>query len=389
MLQVPFCHGMTLLMRKICYVTGTRADFGLMSSTLQAIHQHPDLNLGLLVTGMHLLPDYGDTLSEIVASRMPIDAMVPVSLTGGSGAEMSIALGEQLVGFTRALQENRPDILLLLGDRGEMLAGAIAALHLGIHIVHIHGGELSGTVDESIRHAITKLAHYHFSATVGSRERLIRMGEKAENVFVVGAPGLDAIYQTRLLERGPLFSRYKLDPDQSLLLVLFHPVVQQADEAQRQTVALLEAVVETGIQSLVIMPNADAGGAKIAQVIREFSNQMGINIAIHVPRDEYLSLVSHSDAMIGNSSSGIIEAASLNTPVVNVGDRQNCRERNANVIDVPPVKAMMVEAINRARQMNGQCWENVYGDGTASSRIVEHLLELSLAREVLEKVNAY
>lgn len=376
-------------MRKVCYISGTRADFGLMQKTLQAIHMHSQLSLSLLVTGMHLLPAYGETWREIADSGLPIDAKVAVNLTGNSGAEMAIALGEQVIGVTQALQQMKPDLILLLGDRGEMMAGAIAALHLNIPIVHVHGGELSGTVDESIRHGISKLAHYHFTATKQSRERLIRMGEKAEHVFVTGAPGLDSIYQIEPLEREPLFAEYGLIIEQPFLLVVFHPVVQQANEAAEQMRVLLEAVLESGIQSLVVMPNADSGGLDIAQVVSEYSSNQQINTAVHVPRRGFLSLVAHAEVMVGNSSSGIIEAASLNTPVVNIGDRQRCRERNPNVIDVAPDKNEIVAAITKARSMKNQRWENVYGEAGASERIVEYLTTLSLSPEVLEKINAY
>ena len=257
-------------MRKVCYVTGTRADFGLMRTALHAIDAHPELSLSLMVTGMHLLPEYGETWKEIEADDFFIESKVPVDLSGGSGADMAVALGQQVIGFTNVLEKNRPDLLLLLGDRGEMLAGAIAALHLNIPCVHIHGGELSGTIDESVRHAISKLSHYHFVATEKSRERLIRMGEKNEHVFVTGAPGLDEIYQTELLERAPLFKKYGIDSNHSLMLVLFHPVVQHVEEAVEQITSLLDAALETEMQSLVLMPNADAGGSVIAQVIREW-----------------------------------------------------------------------------------------------------------------------
>jgi GDP/UDP-N,N'-diacetylbacillosamine 2-epimerase (hydrolysing) len=360
-----------------------------MQNTLQAINRHPQLSLGLLVTGMHLLPEYGETWREIAESGLPIDARVAVNLTGSSGEEMAIALGEQVIGFTKALQKIKPDLVLLLGDRGEMLAGAIVALHLNIPIVHIHGGELSGTVDEPIRHAISKLAHYHFTATKKSRERLIRMGEKSEHIFVTGAPGLDAVYQIKLLERAPLFANYGLNQGKPLLLILFHPVVQQADELAEQTSALLEAALESDMQCLLIMPNADAGGSVIAEVIREYDSRKQINTAVHVPRREFLSLVAHAEVMAGNSSSGIIEAASLGTPVVNIGDRQRSRERNSNVIDVEPIKSEIGEAINKASQMKGQRWNNVYGEGKASERIVDCLNSLSLSSNVLEKVNAY
>jgi len=376
-------------MRKVCYITGTRADFGLMRNALSSIHRHPDLSLSLLVTGMHLLPAYGETWKEIREEGFFIQTKVDVKLTGGSGDEMAIALGEQVIGFTQALHEQKPDLVMLLGDRGEMLAGAIAALHLNIPIVHIHGGELSGTVDESIRHAISKLAHYHFVSTEKSRERLIRMGENPEHIVVTGAPGLDDIYQTELIERSLLFNELKLDSQQPLLLILFHPVVQQACDAAIQTRALVEAVIESGMESLAIMPNADAGGTAIAEVLDSYNTHNKIQTAVHVPRKDFLSLLASADLLVGNSSSGIIEAASLGTPVVNIGDRQQCRERNENVIDVEPEKDAICSAIAEARQMKGQHWLNVYGDGKATDKILKSLLTLSLSSKVLEKVNAY
>jgi len=302
---------------------------------------------------------------------------------------MAIALGEQVIGFTKALQQIKPDLILLLGDRGEMLAGAIAALYLNIPIVHIHGGELSGTVDEPVRHSISKLAHYHFTATKKSRDRLIHMGEKAEHIFVTGAPGLDAIYQLELLDAEQLFAKYGLCHQQPLLLILFHPVVQQASEAGKQITALLDAAIDSGMQNLVVMPNADAGGCDIESVIKSYNSRQQIKTAMHVPRREFLSLMAHAEVMAGNSSSGIIEAASLDTPVVNIGDRQRCRERSLNVLDVVPVREKILVALRRARQMKGQHWCNVYGDGGASNRIVHRLETISLSHGVLEKVNAY
>lgn len=377
-------------MRHICYVSGTRADYGLMEQSLCAIDSSVDLSLSILVTGMHLLPTYGNTYKEIEAAGFNIHAKVPVGLSGGCGAEMATALGAQVIGFTAALDARRPDILLLLGDRGEMLAAAIAAIHLNIPIVHIHGGERSGTVDESIRHAVSKLAHYHFTATPESRQRLIKMGEQPGNVFVTGAPGLDAIHTAKLLERDLLAIKFEFDPALPFQLVLFHPVVQQASVAEKQMGTLLEAVLETCEQPLIVMPNADAGASGIVSVINRFClNEQNFKSVLHIPRNDYLSLVASADVIIGNSSSGIIEAASLQTPVVNVGDRQNARERNANVIDVAPSFEAIKNAILAAKQMKGERWDNCYGDGKSAERIVEHLRCLYLDSKIMEKINAY
>jgi len=230
-------------MRKLCYITGTRADFGLMKTVLIAINKHPALDLSLVVTGMHLIGKYGDTISEIEQSGLNIVARIPVALYGQSGLEMSLAMAEQIKQMTLVFQENKPDIVLLLGDRGEMLAAAIVALHLNIPIVHIHGGERSGTIDESMRHAISKIAHFHFVASDESRERLIRMGEAEDSVFVTGAPGLDEVYRLSLLDKAALLNKYQLDVQQGFLLILFHPVVQDEADAGRQMEMLLRMLV--------------------------------------------------------------------------------------------------------------------------------------------------
>jgi GDP/UDP-N,N'-diacetylbacillosamine 2-epimerase (hydrolysing) len=376
-------------MRKICYISGTRADFGLMHEALNAIHMDPGLSLSVIVTGMHLLESYGSTWSEIDQAGLTICDKVLVELSGGTGEEMAIALGQQIGSFSAILSKEKPDLLMLLGDRGEMLAGAIAALHLNIPIVHIHGGELSGTVDEPVRHAISKLSHYHFTATKESRNRLIRMGEKPENIFVTGAPGLDSIYKEEILKPELFLTEYGLDAKKPFLLIVFHPVVQQFDDIARQTKVVLKACIETGMQCFVVMPNSDAGGSIITEVIKKISAQEKISVAVHVPRKHFLSLIANAEVMIGNSSSGIIEAASLGTPVVNIGDRQKCRERNPNVIDVCPVEEEICQAIDKAKLMKGQVWVNVYGDGSASKKIIEHLKYLSLNSKILEKVNAY
>jgi len=377
-------------MRRVTYITGTRADFGLMCSTLKAIDASPQLSLDIIVTGMHLISSYGNTVDEVEQSGLRICARVKVSLSGSEGSEMALALGQQVIGITQALKSGRPDILLVLGDRGEMLAGAIAALHLNIPVVHVHGGELSGTVDESIRHAISKLAHYHFTSTTAARERLLKMGEQPATVFVTGAPGLDEIVNTELQEKKTIFFKYGLDEACDTILVLFHPVVQQAEDAAWQTQQLMQAIVESNVQALIILPNADAGGDAIRTTMCEYVNNNDRLIqALHISRVDFLSLVAAADAMVGNSSSGIIEAASLKTPVVNVGDRQNNRERNENIIDTNYQKDKIQLAINCALKKDCSQVDNRYGDGLAGERIVDNLSKISLDPKILEKLNAY
>lgn len=375
-------------MRRIFYVTGTRADFGLMRATLNRIHASPHLELGLLVTGMHLDSYYGGTVHEIEASGLPIVARMPVPLRSDAGGVMARAIAHELLGMTDVLERERPDMVLLLGDRGEMLAGAIAALHLNIPIVHIHGGELSGTVDEPVRHAISKLAHYHFTATAGARERLIRMGELPEHIHVTGAPGLDGLVETVSRGRDELAVEAGFEPASPIALVVFHPVVQQVDQAAAQITMLLAALhAQPGLQSLILMPNADAGGEAIRRILEQ--QHQRCRVLSHLPRPEFINWMAAADVMIGNSSSGIIEAASLGTPVVNVGDRQHGREQSANVRNAPVERHAIEQALVAALAGGRQAVANVYGDGKAGTRIVSLLESLPLTPELMLKCNAY
>ncbi|WP_299204837.1 UDP-N-acetylglucosamine 2-epimerase [uncultured Amphritea sp.] len=376
-------------MRKVCYISGTRADFGLMKNVLVEIDRCNELSLDIIVTGMHLLADYGYTFKEIENTGLKITSRIPVTLAGRCGDEMSVAIGEQVIGFTHALKKISPDLILLLGDRGEMLAGAISGLHLNIPIVHIHGGELSGTVDEPVRHAISKLSHFHFTATNQARERLIKMGENDSRVFVTGAPGLDEIVNANLRPPVDVCSEYNLDPARPFSLVLFHPVVQHAADAGNQFSKVFNALIQSGGQYLIIRPNADAGGAAINSVIDGFRSSSDMHIVTHLSRIDFLSLLQASEMLIGNSSSGIIEAASLGTRVVNIGDRQRSRERNANVIDVQVDVEDIYRGIIQSRKKGVFSGDNVYGDGNSASRIVELLSDISLNSSVLDKINAY
>lgn len=376
-------------MRRICYVSGTRADYGLMRKTLAAISESPRLQLDIAVTGMHLLPQYGNTISEIEADGHEVRTRVPVALDARSGASMARAVASQVREFTASFEDCRPDIVLLLGDRGEMLAGAIAGIHLGIVVAHLHGGERSGTVDEPVRHAITKLSHYHLVATAESRRRLIRMGEHDWRIHVVGAPGLDGLRDEVRFDRNELAAAAKLDPRRPIAIVLFHPVLQEADSAGAQTELVLSAVTAAGCQLLCLEPNADAGAASIREVLDRYRGLEGVSIRGHLGRATYLSWLAAADVLVGNSSSGIIEAASFGLPVVNVGSRQQLRQRNANVVDVAPERAAVRRATRQALSQERRKRRNVYGDGRAAQRIVPLLETLPLAGAVMDKQNSY
>lgn len=375
--------------RRILYLSGTRADFGLMQATLHRIQGTSGLEVSVVVTGTHLSAEHARTVKEVRACGLRVCAEIPVDVVTRTGASMALAISDVLRGMVAVLERERPDALLLLGDRGEMLAGALAALHVGVPIVHIHGGERSGTVDEPVRHAISKLASYHFVATPGSRERLVRMGEAEERIFVTGAPGLDHLAILANTPREEFLGAVGLPPGCAFILALFHPVVQQAAQAEAQTRILVEALTGVGLPVLWMDPNADAGSRDILQALDCEALPPGSRRFAHLPRPGFCAAMRHCAVMVGNSSSGIIEAASFGTPVVNIGSRQFMREHGPNVVDVAPELGAITQAL-RSQLAHGpwQC-ENPWGDGQALERIARLLATLPLDGSVLEKTNSY
>lgn len=379
--------------RKILYITGTRADYGLMRSVLRRIHEHPALSLDLVVTGMHLMDEFGYTVDEIHKdgySYHIIDAIFPDE----TKAAMATFIGQLIEKITPYICATNPDIILVLGDRGEMLAGAIVGSYLSIPVVHIHGGEVTSTVDDITRHAITKLSHIHFPATQRSAERIIKMGEDPLSVYVVGAPGLEQILEGTITDRHTLLQKYDLNPEEPIILVIQHPVTMEYVDAGDQMHLTLEAVKAFPYQTIVVYPNADAGGASMIQAIHEFENSSYIRTYASLPHSDYLGLMNVASVLVGNSSSGIIEAPSFHLPVVNIGTRQKGRERGQNVIDVPHDKEAIIQAIKKSLfddvyRKTIQNGVNPYGDGTAGKKIADLLVSVPLTGELLQKRMTY
>jgi UDP-hydrolysing UDP-N-acetyl-D-glucosamine 2-epimerase len=374
---------------KIHYVTGSRADFGLMLRNLKTLNDADQHQLGIVVTGQHTLEKYGQTTEEISKCGIEIVGEIPVQLTGVAGEEMAIALSEELAGITRLWSKNRPELVLLLGDRGEMLAAALAAVHLGIHVAHIHGGERSGTLDESFRHAISKLAHIHFPATEESADRLVKMGENREHITVIGAPGLVGIRDGIAADRVKIQRQYGFSDTAGIALTVFHPVVQEAELSSQQIRCVTSAVSQMGYAQIILRPNSDAGGADIDAYLDTLNAEENTVVLTHLLRDDYLHVLASVDMLIGNSSSGIVESASLDTPCVNIGSRQNNRQRNTNTIDCPDLNIVAVQqAMHRASQLPGH-YTNVYGDGSSDKKMLQALNIQELSPKLLEKLNAY
>lgn len=381
-------------MRKIVVVTGTRADYGIYRPVLNELSISENLELFLIVTGMHLSEDHGYTINDIEKDGYEIAAKVPVVFQADTTVSMAKDVGTCILGLTDYFEKIGPDILLVLGDRGEMLAAAITGIYMNIPVAHIHGGEVSGTVDESVRHAITKLSHIHFTATGDSAERIRKMGENDFRIHVVGAPALDTILSMSHLSKKDISSMLSLDPDKEIILLVQHPVTTEYEQVEKQIRETMEALIEIGEQTVVIYPNADAGGKKIIEVIEQYRKYPFIRIFKSLGHEEYLSLMRVADVMVGNSSSGIIESSSFGLPVVNIGSRQKGRLRAENVIDAESSKESILKSIKTAlydenfRKVAEEC-TNPYGDGNAGKRIVSILENLEINSKLLQKKISY
>lgn len=374
----------------IHYLSGSRADFGLMERCLKLIQSASEHSLGIIVTGQHTNAEYGNTKRDIAEVGFTVVGEIPVKLSGQSGEEMGYALSDILKGLIKIWSTDRPELVLLLGDRGEMLAGAIAAIHLGIPIAHIHGGECSGTIDENFRHAITKLSHIHFPATNEAKNRILKLGELAENVVTIGAPGLVGIMERGIVNPSELRIKLGLNANcNKLALCIFHPVVNEEEMAGKHMMEIVEATRSFGYAMVILRPNSDSGGVKINEYLNSLEVSDSLRIFTHFERSMYLDLMSICDLIIGNSSSGIIESASFGLPCVNVGTRQNGRLRNCNTFDSPTINFKEITtAINAAEDWNADC-ENLYGDGQADIKMLKAIDNLKLDSNILNKRMAF
>ncbi|MBE7560122.1 UDP-N-acetylglucosamine 2-epimerase (hydrolyzing) [bacterium] len=377
-------------MKRILVVTGTRAEYGLLRPVIRAIARHPQLHLQLAVTGTHLEKRFGSTINEI-QREWPVDAEIPLQLGEGEPGDVARAVGRAVLGMADAIARLSPQLVLVLGDRFEILGAAVAAVYSGVFLGHIHGGDVSDAgYDEYARHAITKLAHLHFCVSEKSAERVRRLGEDARFVFNVGAPGLDTILHTPLPDWREVQTRYHLS-GAPLALLVQHPVSIRPGDAARElsiTLAALEAFPE--LEIIALYPNADAGGRAMIDVYESLPARPRFHVHPSLPHADYLALLSHCAVLVGNSSSGILEAPSFRVPVVNIGPRQVGRERADNILDVPHDAPAIRAAVRTAlsdpdfRRRVEQC-KSPYGDGHAGERIATLLADTAFSDELRRK----
>lgn len=383
--------------RRILGVTGIRSEYDIMSSVFHAIASRSDLDLQLVVTGAHLSHAFGHTIDEIHADGFVIADEVESLLSGDRVSHRVKGLGIQLQGLVQAVVRNKPDMLLVLGDREEAIATALVGAYMNIPVAHIAGGDrVVGNVDDQIRHAVTKLAHLHFSTNQESKERILRLGEQPFRVFDVGNPGLDRLLEVPILDTAKLSRRlgFAIADGEPLLLLIQHPISTEVDLAYEQMRISLEAIRELQIKTVLSYPNSDAGGLQMIRAVRECEGLPFLHTAKNVPRLEFVNLMRRASCLLGNSSAGILEAPLLKLPAVNVGNRQRGRLHAENVQFVPHDKDQITKAVRRAifdleyRKTVAVC-ANPYGDGRSSVRIAEILASIPLDEKVLIKDITY
>ena len=376
--------------RRICVVTGSRAEYGLLFWLLTDLQADPAFDLQLVVTGMHLAPEFGNTVQEIERDGFVISKRVEMLLSGGTPAAIAKSVGLGVIGMSEALEQLKPDIVVVLGDRFEVFAAAQAAMIHNVPIAHIAGGDTSeGAVDEAMRHAITKMAHLHFATNEQSADRIRQLGENPARVFDVGSPGLDHLQRRPLLDRVALEQALGERLGARNLLVTFHPVTLKEDLGLAEFGELLAALerLEPSIRLWFTSPNADAGGRAMASMLQAW-------VALHKDRARffaalgplrYLSLMANVDAVVGNSSSGLYEAPSFGVATVDIGGRQLGRLAAASVLRCAAERGEIGQTIDRAIALDCKGTVSPYGDGRATARIIEVLRSMPGRTELLRK----
>ena len=375
--------------RKICVVTGSRADYGLLYWLMKEIQFDPGLQLQVAATGMHLSPEFGLTYKAIEADGFPIDARVEMLLSSDTPAGVAKSIGLGVIGFADALERLRPDILVLPGDRFEIFAAAQAALVANIPVAHIAGGDVTeGAFDEAIRHGITKMAHLHFVTNEAAARRVRQLGENPEHIYNVGSPGLDCISRSKLLTRAELERELEFHFLDRNLLITFHPVTLERQAAEAQFQELLNALDRLGkeVGMIFTMPNADTGGRAINALLDDFAAaHPNARAYKSLGQVRYLSAISHVDAVVGNSSSGLYEVPSFGKPTLNIGDRQKGRLQASSIINCGANADAIRRSILQAFGMDCSGTVNPYGDGNSSARIKDLVKQVANPAALLKK----
>jgi GDP/UDP-N,N'-diacetylbacillosamine 2-epimerase (hydrolysing) len=371
--------------RKICVITGTRAEYGLLRWVMQGIRDDSELTLQIIATGMHLSPEFGLTYREIEQDGFQVDRKVEMLTSSDTTVGIAKSMGLGMIGFADALNELKPDLIVVLGDRYEIFAAVSAALVARIPVAHLHGGEATeGLIDEAIRHSITKMSQLHFVAAEEYRRRVIQLGEQPERVFLVGGLGIDNIRRLKLLDRTELNASLGFELGQKNLLITFHPVTLETASAEEQMTELLAVMAELKDTKLIFtLPNADTDGRIMIKMVEQFIAQHpNARSYTSLGQLRYLSCIAHVDGVLGNSSSGLAEAPSFRKGTINIGDRQRGRLQALSIINCEPNRQSIAAALERLYEPDFQeCLKratNPYGEGGASEKIIAVIKSVAL-----------
>ena len=372
--------------RRIIITTGTRAEYGLLRPVLQKISKNKNLQLFLIVTGTHLSKKHGMTINEIRKDGFKIFQTIKFLPKENTNFHTAKSLGNGIINFAKIFNKIKPDINVVLGDRPEVLASAISAYTMNIPNAHIHGGDVSGNIDEYTRHAITKISNIHFPATQKSKHRIVKMGENPKSVLFVGSPSIDDIQSGKISSNVYIEKKYGIDLNKKFIVLLYHPVTTRINNIKNNIKLILNAVASFNLPTIVISPNSDSGSDIINNEIEKFEKKYYFaKLFSSIPRDDFLCLLNNSGILVGNSSSGIIEGSYLGTPVVNIGPRQNGREQSSNVINVKNESKILIKnAIGKALKTKRKK-SLLYGNGTSSQKITRHLEKIKLNDELMKK----
>ncbi|WP_094229116.1 UDP-N-acetylglucosamine 2-epimerase [Methanolobus psychrotolerans] len=379
-------------MRRIAVITGSRGEYGYIRPIIKLIENDPDLDYELIVTNMHLLPDFGSSYREIEKDNLRISQKIPMTLAGYTNVTMAKSLAVFMLSITDTFERIKPDFILLAGDRGEQLISAIVGAHMNIPVAHIQAGELSGNVDGMSRHAITKFAHIHFASNVDASERLLKMGEEKFRVKLVGAPQLDEFRQGFFTSPEEIYYKFHLTPEEPLILLVQHPVTEESWNSGMQMEETLKAISRLKMQTLLVYPNNDAGSVMIQKSIEKHRKQF-IHVERNLKREDYAGLMNVANIIVGNSSSALLEAPSFELPAVNIGRRQIGRLQGINVINVEhdseKIEAAILKGLSKEFKQAVKGMENPYGDGDASQKIVDILKNVEIDQHLLNKTLTY
>jgi len=373
--------------RKIAIITGSRGEYGYIRPIIKLIHDDFDLDYDLIVTNMHLLEEFGLPINEIKKDEFKISATHYMALDGYNNITMVKSLGVLLMSLPETIDRLKPDIILLAGDRGEQLIGALVGASMNIPVVHIQAGEVSGNIDGITRHAITKFSHIHLVSNQDAYDRVRKMGEDEYRIYITGAPQLDELSSGEYTNEEELITKYSINKKEPLIIVVQHSVTEEFDDAMKQMEETMKAVNKIDKQCIIINPNCDAGNTEIKKSIYDYiTNKM--KIYKNLPRQDYLGLLKISSVIVGNSSSGIIEAPFFGIPTINIGNRQMGRFQGSNVINVNHNHNEIYRAIKKSigRKFDG---DSPYGDGKSSKRIVNILKNVNIDNKLINKRISY